>query len=137
MIKETVLSRSMRLMFAGGLAIAGMQFAYAQEVQKVEITGSSIKRIAAESSLPVQTFSQKDIQKTGVTSVTDFIQQLPAMQGFTTSADSVGGGGGGITTASIHGVGEQYTLVLLNGRRIAPATAGTTIDLNIDSFERS
>jgi iron complex outermembrane receptor protein len=46
------------------------------------------------------------------------------------AADSVGGGGGGITTASIHDVGEQYTLVLLNGRRVAPATSGTTIDLN-------
>lgn len=129
---ETVLSRSLRLMFAGGLALGmGMQFAHAQEVlQRVEVTGSSIKRIAAESALPVQTFSQKEIQKTGVTSVTDFIQQLPAMQGFTASSDSVGGGGGGITTASIHDVGEQYTLVLLNGRRVAPANSGTTIDLN-------
>ncbi len=129
MFKETVLSHSLRLMFAGSLAL-GMQVAHAQDVQRVEVTGSSIKRIAAESSLPVQTFSQKDIQKTGVTSVTDFIQQLPAMQGFTAASDSVGGGGGGITTASIHDVGASYTLVLLNGRRIAPATSGTTIDLN-------
>jgi iron complex outermembrane receptor protein len=131
---ETVLSRSIRLICAGGIAL-GMQVAYAQEaapenVQRVEITGSSIKRIAAEASLPVQTFNQKDIVRSGVTSVTDFIQQLPVMQGFTVAADSVGGGGGGITTASIHDVGSQYTLVLLNGRRIAPATSGTTIDVN-------
>jgi iron complex outermembrane receptor protein len=78
----------------------------------------------------VQTFSAKDIARTGVTSVTDFVQQLPVMQGFTVAADSVGGSGGGITTASIHGVGEAYTLVLVNGRRIAPATSGTTIDIN-------
>ncbi len=131
---ETVLSRSIRLICAGGMAL-GMTVAYAQEaapetVQRVEITGSSIKRIAAEAALPVQTFNQKDIVRSGVTSVTDFIQQLPVMQGFTVAADSVGGGGGGITTASIHGVGSQYTLVLLNGRRIAPATSGTTIDVN-------
>jgi iron complex outermembrane receptor protein len=134
MMMETVLSRSIRLICAGGIAL-GMQVAYAQEaapenVQRVEITGSSIKRIAAEASLPVQTFNQKDIVRSGVTSVTDFIQQLPVMQGFTVAADSVGGGGGGITTASIHDVGSQYTLVLLNGRRIAPATSGTTIDVN-------
>jgi iron complex outermembrane receptor protein len=121
-------------MFAGSLAM-GMHAATAQEaggqpMQRVEITGSSIKRIAAEASLPVQTFSQKDIKKTGVTTVTDFIQQIPAMQGFSVAADSVGGGGGGITTASIHDIGEQYTLVLLNGRRIAPSNSGTTIDLN-------
>ncbi|WP_338844921.1 TonB-dependent receptor [Massilia sp. W12] len=131
MIKETVLSRTLRLVFAGGLAVAVPYTAFAQEVQKVEVLGSSIRRsITSETTLPVQTFSQKDIQKTGVSSVTDFIQQLPAMQGFTAATDSVGGGGGGITTASIHGVGEQYTLVLLNGRRIAPANSGSTIDLN-------
>jgi iron complex outermembrane receptor protein len=102
----------------------------AAPMQRVEITGSSIRRLAAETSLPVQTYNQKDIQRSGVTSVTDFIQQLPVMQGFTVAADSVGGDGGGITTASIHDVGEQYTLVLVNGRRIAPATSGTTIDIN-------
>jgi iron complex outermembrane receptor protein len=135
MIIEKVLSRSLRVMFAGSLAI-GSAAAIAQEatpeapMQRVEITGSSIKRIAAESSLPVQSFSQKDIKKSGVSTVTDFIQQLPAMQGFSVAADSVGGGGGGVTTASIHDIGAAYTLVLLNGRRIAPANSGTTIDLN-------
>ncbi|WP_165390777.1 TonB-dependent receptor domain-containing protein [Pseudoduganella lutea] len=128
------MSRSLRVMFAGSLAM-GMHAATAQEageqpMQRVEITGSSIKRIAAEASLPVQSFNQKDIKKTGVTTVTDFIQQIPTMQGFTAAATSVGGGGGGITTASIHDIGEQYTLVLLNGRRIAPSNSGTTIDLN-------
>ncbi|GAB3447108.1 TonB-dependent receptor [Massilia solisilvae] len=136
MTKETVLARSIRLIFAGSMAL-GVQAAWAQDqaaaeqpMARVEITGSSIKRIAAEASLPVQTFNQKDIQRSGVTSVTDFIQQLPVMQGFTVAADSVGGNGGGITTASIHDVGSAYTLVLLNGRRIAPATSGTTIDVN-------
>ncbi|WP_342114086.1 TonB-dependent receptor [Pseudoduganella sp. OTU4001] len=135
MMIEKALSRSLRVMFAGGLAISSIA-AFAQEaaqeapMQRVEITGSSIKRIAAESSLPVQSFSQKDIKKSGVSTVTDFIQQLPAMQGFSVAADSVGGGGGGVTTASIHDIGAAYTLVLLNGRRIAPANSGTTIDLN-------
>ena len=134
MIKETILSRSLRVMFAGGLAMT-LGHAFAQEagepaMQRVEITGSSIKRIAAESSLPVQSFSAKDIKQTGVSTVTDFIQQLPAMQGFSVAADSVGGGGGGVTTASIHDIGASYTLVLLNGRRIAPANSGTVIDLN-------
>ncbi|WP_432382272.1 TonB-dependent receptor plug domain-containing protein [Duganella sp. P38] len=133
MIKETILSRSLRVMFAGGLAMT-LGHAFAQEaqapMQRVEITGSSIKRADGETSLPVQTFSAKDIKQTGVSTVTDFIQQLPAMQGFSVAADSVGGGGGGVTTASIHDIGASYTLVLLNGRRIAPANSGTTIDLN-------
>jgi len=131
MIKETILSRSLRVMFAGGLAITlGQAFAQEAPMQRVEITGSSIKRADGETSLPVQTFTAKDIKQSGVSTVTDFIQQLPAMQGFSVAADSVGGGGGGVTTASIHDIGASYTLVLLNGRRVAPANSGTTIDLN-------
>jgi iron complex outermembrane receptor protein len=130
MFQKTRLCTSLLLAFGGGLLATSANLAFAQEVQRVEVTGSSIKRVEAEGALPVQTFSQEDIKKSGVTTVTDFIQQLPVMQGFTVAADSVGGGGGGITTASIHDLGEQYTLVLLNGRRVAPATSGTTIDLN-------
>ena len=125
MFKLSIVSAAIAL----SLTVAS-QSSIAQDAQRVEITGSSIKRIAAEGALPVQTFTQEDIKRSGVTSVTDFIQQLPVMQGFTVAADSVGGSGGGITSASIHDVGEQYTLVLLNGRRLAPATSGTTIDLN-------
>ncbi len=129
MFRKSRLCAAALLVLGGG---AGLSIAHAQgqEPQRVEITGSSIKRVAAEAALPVQTFTQEDIKRSGVTSVTDFIQQLPVMQGFTVAADSVGGSGGGITTASIHDVGEQYTLVLLNGRRVAPATSGTTIDIN-------
>ena len=131
LFRKTLVMRSIAGAFGGIALVAGT--AIAQEsasLERVEITGSSIKRIAAEAALPVQTFSQADIKRSGVTSVTDFIQQLPVMQGFTVAADSVGGGGGGITSASIHDIGETYTLVLLNGRRMAPATSGSVIDIN-------
>lgn len=131
MFARTKLSNSLIWAFGGSIFFASMGVA-AQDAgtQRVEITGSSIKRIAAEGALPVQTFNQADIQRSGATSVTDFLQAQPVMQGFVSVADSVGGGGGGTTTASIHGVGDQYTLVLLNGRRVAPSNSGTTIDLN-------
>ena len=130
--RRSVLARSVLLACSASAAVLAVQPVFAQEasLQRVEITGSSIKRVAAEASLPVQTFTSQDIQRSGVSSVTDFIQQLPVMQGFTTSSDSVGGGGGGITTASIHDIGESYTLVLVNGRRIAPATSGSTTDIS-------
>jgi iron complex outermembrane receptor protein len=98
--------------------------------QRVEITGSSIKRIATESALPVQTYTAEDIAKTGATSVTDLIQNIPAMQGFLTASQSINGGGGGATNASLHALGAQYTLVLLNGRRMAPYNTGGTVNLN-------
>ncbi|TFW19092.1 TonB-dependent receptor domain-containing protein [Duganella callida] len=133
MMVETVLSRSVRLICASGLAL-GMQSAVAQStneapVHRVEITGSSIKRISAEGALPVQTLSKLQIEQSGATNVADLIATLPSMQGFTTSSMSVNGGGGGLQTASIHAIGEGYTLVLLNGRRLAPSTSGSTVNL--------
>jgi iron complex outermembrane recepter protein len=116
-----------------GMAILTGAFAassaFAQETQRVEITGSAIKRIAAEGALPVITLTKEDIEKSGATTARELIQALPSMQGFTTASESVNGSGGGLTAASIHNVGQIYTLVLLNGRRIAPFTSGAVVNL--------
>lgn len=107
-----------------------------QKVDRVEITGSSIKRIDAESALPVQVVTRADIERTGATSVAELVQALPAMQGFTQVSQSVGAGGAGYSDASIHNIGGTRTLVLLNGKRVASwagqtlTGAGSGIDLN-------
>ncbi|SFC29891.1 TonB-dependent receptor [Pseudoalteromonas denitrificans] len=101
-----------------------------EEIERIEVTGSSIKRTDIEGALPITTISADDITKSGVTSVPDLIAQLPSMQGFTTAADSVGGSGGGVQSASLRDLGEEYTLVLLNGRRMASSDSGGTIDLS-------
>ncbi|PRC93189.1 TonB-dependent receptor domain-containing protein [Solimicrobium silvestre] len=151
MMMETILSRSLRLMFSGSMALGiGMlaQPAFAQQadsttidtsapVQRVEITGSAIKRIAKEGALPVQVLTQADIKKTGATSVTDLIQNLPAMQGFTTASASVNGGGGGATSAALHSLSAQYTLVLLDGVRMAPQGGSVNLEsIPLDAIER-
>lgn len=100
------------------------------QLERIEITGSSIKRIASESALPVQVITSEQIRASGATSVSDVIQKLPSMQGFTVADISIGSNSGGISTASIHDIGESYTLVLLNGRRIAPTGSGSRINLN-------
>lgn len=144
-MKETVVARSIRLMQSGSIALGvglASQAALAQapaaaadtdaaaSVQRVEITGSSIKRIAKEGALPVQTLTAADIQKTGATSVSDLLQKLPALQGFVAAAATVNGaggqdgGGGGATTAALHSMASKYTLVLLDGQRIAPLQLG-------------
>jgi iron complex outermembrane recepter protein len=134
MMKETVLSRSIRLVFSGGVAIGlGLlaQPVLAQEankdaqVQRVEITGSAIKRIQQEGAVPVQTLTKEDIAKTGAQSVTDLIQALPTMQGFVPASSSVNGGGGGGTTAALHSLPSKYTVVLLDGMRVAPQGVGS------------
>jgi iron complex outermembrane receptor protein len=131
MYKRTKISAAALIVLGGFASLAHAQSdTSTQQLERVEVTGSSIKRIAGEAALPVQTISSADIAKSGVTTVTDLIQNLPAMQGFTTNSMSVNGGGGGATTASLHDVGASYTLVLLNGRRLAPLNTGSTVNLN-------
>ena len=98
-------------------------------MQRVEITGSSIKRIAVEGAIPIQRLTQEQIAKSGATNVAELIQALPAMQGFTISAIAAGTNSGGRVSASIHDIGEDYTLVLLNGRRLAPQGSGSAVNL--------
>ena len=109
------------------LLVAVASNAWAQDAtpdstQRVEITGSAIRRVESEGALPVTVISRDAIDKTGALSITELIQKLPAMTGgnFQQSSSSVNGNGNGNTTAAIHGLDQKYTLVLLNGRRVAP-----------------
>jgi iron complex outermembrane receptor protein len=131
MLRETVLSRSLRLVFSSGLALgAGLviQPAAAQQapaqpdtavMPRVEITGSSIKRLAAEGALPVTVMNAEAIRASGVTSVADLVQKLSSAQGSTGESAAVGGSTFGFSGVSIHNIGETRTLVLLNGKRLA------------------
>ncbi|MEF7615834.1 TonB-dependent receptor [Aquincola sp. MAHUQ-54] len=131
MLKRTVLRST-----AAGCMLATVA-AWAQDgSQRVEVTGSAVRRIDAETALPVQILHRADIERSGATSLAELIQNLPAMQGHVNLSQSVGGGGGGYADASIHGIGGERTLVLLNGRRMAAwagqnftgFTAGTNLN---------
>ncbi len=101
-----------------------------QQLERVEITGSSIKRIDAETALPVQVLSREQIQKTGATNVEQLLQSVASMSssGGTVVSTSSGANTGSISGISLHGLTSLRTLVLLNGRRIAPYGIGFTGD---------
>ncbi|MFC0251095.1 TonB-dependent receptor [Massilia consociata] len=147
---ETTLSRTLRRLFAGGSA-AGLvlcaQPLLAQTsppglqppptpstapMQRVEITGSSIRRLAAETSLPITTIRAADFAKQGLATAQEVLNAIPMNQTSTVSSSAVGAGTGGRATADLRGLGGDKTLVLLNGRRLAnhPYFADT-VDLNI------
>ncbi|MDH4126302.1 MAG: TonB-dependent receptor [Gammaproteobacteria bacterium] len=115
-------------------AIAQQQIAPVEEsdqaVEEIVVTGSAIKRVDLDSSLPIQVITADQFDREGITNAGDLIENIPAMQGFTTESDSVGGSGGGIRTANLRAIGSQYTLSLLDGRRMAPADSGSSIDLS-------
>lgn len=102
-----------------GIAVMGYAADEIQKSERIEVTGSSIKRIVKEGALPVQVLKKEDIAKSGATSTVDLLQRLPTVQGSTGESSSVGGGSFGFSGVSIHNIGETRTLVLLNGHRLA------------------
>ena len=115
------------------------QLLYAQEQktdtppQRVEITGSSIKRINAETALPVQIITRADIAKTGASTTEQLLSTITANTGYTQESASISDkpGSSGLSGANLRGLGVSSTLVLLNGRRMASfAFGGEGTDLN-------
>ena len=111
--------------------------AFAQQpVERVEITGSSIKRIEGEGSLPVQIITREQIEASGASNAEQFLQTLGvAVQGNnnTVAASASGATTGGVSGASLRGLGSQRTLVLIDGRRVSGGgtiTDSTTVDVN-------
>ena len=138
MIIERAISRALRLMFAGGLAVSMQAHAQVQAdgdeagMQRVEVTGSSIKRLASETALPITTIKASDFVKQGLTTAAEVLNTISMNQSSTGSSQSVGSGTGGVASADLRGLGSDKTLVLLNGRRIASHPFnGDSVDLNI------
>src|SRR5207302_1248090 len=79
---------------------------------------------------PVDTYRKEDIIRLGVRSATDLIQKLPAAAGAAINENNVGSGDGRVEI-NLRGILAKETLVLQDGRRLAPVGfAGDTVDLN-------
>lgn len=104
------------------------------QLDRVEVTGSRIARIEGESGLPVQVITREEMLHGGVQTMQDLIERVSANQSFGSSNPALGVGSTvtGFTSASLRGLGSQRTLVLLNGRRLAPyaLSGGQSVDLS-------
>jgi iron complex outermembrane receptor protein len=103
----------------------------AQRVEKIEVTGSNIKRVDQETVAPVEIITRDQIERTGQATVAEVLRNIPSNTGGSfgeSFANSFASGAAGI---SLRGLGQKTTLVLLNGRR----TAGYGFAQNLqDSF---
>jgi len=106
--------------------------------QKIEVTGSRIKRIDAEGASPVQVLKREDIQRTGATTVREMLETLSSNSSAGSLTD-IGGSNSfspGASSASLRNLGKQSTLVLLNSRRVAayPLADYSEVFSNIDTL---
>jgi iron complex outermembrane receptor protein len=103
------------------------------------LTGTHI-RGTADSAYSISTYNRDEIESSGASSLQQFIQALP--QNFNGGASentlqSVSGGGNSInaveaTAANLRGLGNDSTLVLVNGHRVAAGnTQGNFVDLSL------
>jgi iron complex outermembrane recepter protein len=129
MFKPSMLSRAALLALAGPLLLP--VGAMAQATQRIEITGSLIKRLNTEGATQVVTLGIDELEKAGVTNAEQVVKFITQQQGGTVTSGSVSGTNGAASYADLRSLGANRTLVLLNGKRVAPnpfAVVGT--DLN-------
>jgi iron complex outermembrane receptor protein len=122
--KQTVVVRALLAAFCGTATMMIAPNVAAQAaatgLQRVEITGSNIRRTDTETASPVQTVTREDIEKSGKTSVAEFLQTLAVDNQGSVPMSFGSGFASGASGISLRGLGAASTLVLINGRRIAP-----------------
>lgn len=105
------------------------------KLEKFEVTGSLIKRIDTEGPAPVQILNQEYIQLSGSNTVQDVLRRIPSNFAGVNENINNQGATGGTGNVSLRGLGAEATLLLINGRRVAPsAAAGATSFVNINGI---
>lgn len=104
----------------------------------IVVTGSRIRRDEFSVAEPITVITAEEITQAGFNSATDALQSTAVTQGAGQINNAFGGfvtdGGTGANTLGLRGLGPNRTLVLLNGRRLAPGgTRGSVLsaDLNV------
>lgn len=93
----------------------------AKEVERMQITGSHIRRTDAEGALPVTVLDRTAIANAGFENLQQILERLPATGAgnFSTRGNSQDSTANGAAAVSLRGFGADSTLVLINGRRVA------------------
>lgn len=124
--KKSAVAKGLLTALYGTAALTGMQQVSAQtaqpSLQRVEVTGSNIRRADSETASPIQVINKDEIDRSGKTTLAEYLQTLTS-DGQGSVPATYGRGFSGATAAgiSLRGLGSNATLVLVNGRRVAPA----------------
>ena len=141
MIRTTTRRLYLALASAGLASALASPPALAQQREKIEVTGSNIKRIEGETALPVTIITRGDIERMGATSTEDILKHITASTAM--YSQTTQGVGYATSNANLRGLGANSTLVLLNGRRMAVQAFGSiggfnaspsAVDLNAVPF---
>lgn len=133
----SAISRSvLSLAFAGGLLLVPCAFAQDgtsvvkndEAIEEIVVTGSRIARRDFVTPSPLTTLVRDDIDFTGQSVLEETLNQMP--QVFPSFGRTSNNPGIGEAVVDLRGLGPARTLVLLNGRRVAPSGGFNFVDLN-------
>lgn len=137
MFQKKIISTSIQSALIASIAVSSSvsisAFAADEQVkvERIEVTGSRIKRQDMETASPVTVIDAAAIKAEGFTSVDELLQAQTSMAGAAVGS-STNNGADGIAQVDLRGMGSQRTLVLLNGRRMVNSGSGadSAVDLN-------
>ncbi|MBY6186647.1 TonB-dependent receptor [Marinobacter hydrocarbonoclasticus] len=100
----------------------------ANEPERIEVTGTRIKRVDVEGVSPLMVISADEIANSGLSSISEVLATSIANNGASFDGDEASGYTTGASSVNLRGMGANRTLVLINGRRQAafPTAAGGT-----------
>ncbi|MBY5991287.1 TonB-dependent receptor domain-containing protein [Ferrimonas balearica] len=140
MFKENKLNRAIQIaMILGASGLAAPAWAEevqteaeADEVERIAVTGSRIKRIGDLAPTPVTVITGADMADAGITNVADILNQLPSSTvGLSPETSNNFIFASGLNKTNLRGLGSDRTLVLVNGRRfVAGSNGDSAVDLN-------
>ncbi|HEX5259154.1 MAG TPA: TonB-dependent receptor, partial [Sphingomicrobium sp.] len=102
---------------------------------EIVVTGTNVR--GAPPSSPVITLTKRDIDEAAPASVEELLRKLPQNLSSGVAEENVGvsGTGADITDQGagidLRGLGQRATLVLVNGRRVAPSGTGSYVDVSM------
>ncbi len=139
MYRKKIITQSIKFALIGGATASALALPFASAVteeesvdpvERISVTGSRIVRANNISTSPVLAISAAEIKATGITRVEDFLNEMPQVVAAQNS--TVANGSSGTATVDLRGLGEDRTLVLVNGRRLPAGTVNgsSAADLN-------
>lgn len=114
------------------LALVGASAQAQDNIEEVQVTGSRIQRPGITSPVPVTAVSSEELSFIAPGNLSQGLQQVPQFLNNATAQNrGTFLGSAGQAFLNIRGMGTQRTLVLLNGRRVAPSDRQSSVDVNL------
>jgi iron complex outermembrane recepter protein len=103
----------------------------ADTAERIEVTGSHIRRTDVEGVSPVETVTKQDLEKKGYDNLGDVVKDLGVNSFGSSNTVNANSGVPGNADINLRGLGADNTLVLLNGQRLPQDAITGTVDINL------